>query len=92
MVTLMAQINKAEKDLVEVGQAIIEAEEEKDISTLSIAFPSARAIDGQRIAFLESEHPAHSVLGFISERRIPILRMERTEPSLEDLFVEVTEK
>jgi hypothetical protein len=32
------------------------------------------------------------VLRFVADQKIPILKIERTEPTLENLFMEVTRK
>jgi len=40
----------------------------------------------------ESEEDAMKVLQFISEQKLSILKIERKEPTLESLFMEVTAK
>ncbi len=42
--------------------------------------------------FSESSHTYAEILRFICDRNIPILKIERTEPTLESLFLEVIDK
>lgn len=68
----------------------LETATEADLDLLLQAFGGMRRCDGLRLAFFESDHPLHRVLGFVAERRLPIVRIEREEPTLESLFMEVT--
>ena len=45
-----------------------------------------------KVVFCESDLPASEVLRFVANHGITILKLERIEPTLEDLFMEVTEK
>ena len=69
----------------------IETERGVDISEMLSRFPKMRMVDG-RAVFAEDMHPVSEVLRFISERAMPILKIERLEPTLEDLFREVADK
>ncbi len=69
----------------------IETERGVDISEMLSRFSSMRTVDG-RVVFAEDKHQVSEVLKFISDRRVPILKIERLEPTLEDLFREVAEK
>ena len=71
---------------------LIETESEPDAEALLAAFPSSKRIDGCRLAVLEGTHPIAEVLRFIADRCIKIQRVERKEPDLEDVFMEVTSK
>ncbi len=71
---------------------VIETENDSDILILSETFPAMKKIAGNKVAFCENNHSAPDVLRFVADRHIPLLKMERSEPSLEDLFMEVTEK
>ena len=44
------------------------------------------------MTFLENDHAATDVLRFLADNRIPITKLERLEPTLETLFMEVTGK
>ena len=69
----------------------IETERAGDLSALVGAFPDMR-LDGSRAIFSEDKSPLPEVLTYLAERRVPILKLERREPTLEDLFREVADK
>ena len=56
------------------------------------AFPEAKEIDRNKVTFSENTYSASEILRFVADHRISLLKVERQEPSLEDLFMEVTEK
>ncbi len=70
----------------------IEAENGSDTVILQKAFPKAKIIDGNKVKFSEDSYSVSEVLRFIADNHISLLRIERLEPSLEELFMEVTEK
>lgn len=69
----------------------IEAEREEDIRLLQAAFPKMHA-EASGLRFLERDHAPDEVLRFLADHRISIVRLERVEPTLESLFMEVAEK
>lgn len=73
------------------NEYLIEVERPSDVSVLLSAFHGMRSAEDGRATFSEGEHTAAEVLRFVAEREIPIMRIERLEPSLEDLFMEVSE-
>ena len=74
------------------NEYMIETEIESDTVILKNAFPKAKEIDKNKVTFSEDKHSASEVLRFVADHRISLLKVERLEPSLEDLFMEVTEK
>ena len=48
--------------------------------------------DGEVLIFAGDEELMHRVLAFVLENKLPLAKIERTEPTLEALFVEVTGK
>ena len=66
----------------------IELEYPKDASILGQAFPFLRA-GGKRSFLLEEEERLPELLHFIADRKYPVIRIERQEAALEDLFMEV---
>ncbi len=71
---------------------ILEPEQESDLHRLRQAFPAFRAKDANQLLFCENETSGiFDVLRFVTEQRIPLLKMERAEPTLESLFMEVVE-
>ena len=71
---------------------LLETETEADRLLLRQAFPDMQATGGNQLTFRESEHSIFDLLRFVTDRRIPLLKVERAEPTLESLFMEVTRK
>lgn len=71
---------------------LLETEKETDVSIFQENFPRMRKISRNQLSFYESDYPMFSILRVIAERHIPILKLERVEPTLESLFMEVVEK
>jgi len=71
---------------------LIETERPSDAALLKAAFPEAKEIDQSKVILSEGRHSVSEVLRFVADQRISLLRVERLEPSLEDLFMGVTEK
>ena len=70
----------------------IEPENPADLCLLVETFPSMRQTGDRQLSFCESGSDIYDILRFVSERRIPLIKMERAEPTLESLFMEVTRK
>ena len=70
----------------------LETEKDADMMLLCENFPDMKPTGSNKITFCETDHSAFDVLGFVTERHIPILKFERMEPNLESLFMEVTQK
>ena len=74
------------------NEYVIETENDSDTVILRNAFPEVKKIDRNKVTFSENKYSVSEILRFVADRRISLLRVERLEPSLEDLFMEVTEK
>ena len=74
------------------NEYMIETENDSDTVILRNAFPEVKEIDRNKVTFSENKYSASEILGFVADHRISLLKVERLEPSLEDLFMEVTEK
>lgn len=74
------------------NEYVLELETVSGLQSVRTAFPGVRKMDGNKVRILEDEYPVADILRFIAEQGIAFIKMERLEPSLEDLFVEVTEK
>ena len=70
---------------------VLEAEAPEGISALTKAFPKVSRSGEKSATFCEREYPLADILRFAAEKQLPLIRLERLEPTLEDLFVEVTE-
>ena len=74
------------------NEYMIETENVSDTVILRNAFPEVKEIDRNKVTFSENKYSASEILRFVADHRISLLKVERLEPSLEDLFMEVTEK
>lgn len=70
----------------------LETENDADFLLLGQTFPKMKQIGRNKIVFCERDHTVFEVLRFVSDRHIAILKFERTEPTLESLFMEVARK
>lgn len=66
----------------------VEMEQLKDTDILRQAFPSLK-ISGKNSLLLEEAEQLPELLHFIADRKCPVVRIERQETALEDLFMEV---
>lgn len=71
---------------------LLETENDADMRKLIKAFPAMKQIDRNRLTFCESVLSAFDVLRFVSDQHIALLKFERVEPTLESLFMEVTQQ
>ena len=71
---------------------LLETENDADVLKLIQAFPSMKQLDRYQLTFCESVLCAFDVLRYVSEQHIALLKFERVEPTLESLFMEVTQK
>ena len=70
---------------------LLETQQPEAMALLQQTFPGIRA-QGQQLIFQEQENTLFDVLSFITDRKIPLLKLERLEPTLERVFMEVVEK
>ena len=71
---------------------MIETANEADRDAIRRAFPTVKAAEGNVLTCTERDTPVFDVLRFVADQRIPLLNWERSEPTLESLFMEVTKK
>ena len=70
----------------------LEVEHPEDAGVLLQTFAHLRQTEENQLVFHEKNHSVNQVLHFLADRSIPILKLERVEPTLESLFMEVTGK
>ena len=70
----------------------LEVEGEEAISALLQQFPHMHKAGQQTLTFLEKDHAFAQVLRFLADHSILPVKLERAEPTLESLFMEVTRK
>ena len=70
----------------------LETANEADRNAILRAFPTVKAAEGNVLTLTEQDTPVFDVLRFVADQQIPLLKWERSEPTLESLFMEVTKK
>ena len=80
----LSEIKKTYSD----GRYYVELLSFADISALIESIPSAERISETAVTVDGSEKSFFELTRVITERKLPVLRIERKEPTLEDLFVE----
>ncbi len=71
---------------------LLETQREEDLPAILQAFPAVRQTGKTRLVFLERDVTAFDVMRFLADQSIPMLKLERAEPTLESLFMEVARK
>ena len=70
---------------------LLELEDHRAVGPLLKAFKNLKQAGKCELIFREDGHTMFDLLTFITEKQIPILKLERMEPTLESLFMEVVE-
>lgn len=73
------------------NEFIIEIEKKEVTNTLTEAFSELQRTEENVFVFRGDENHFFDIMQYISENKIPIQKIERIEPTLESLFLEVTE-
>jgi ABC-2 type transport system ATP-binding protein len=71
---------------------LLETENNTALQQLLQAFPTMRQAEKNQLIFNESSCDVFDVMDFAAQQRIPLVKLERVEPTLESLFVEVAGK
>ena len=71
---------------------LLEVENNSDVAKIAEAFAECKPVGQTQLEFSEKEHTVHEVMEFITKEKLPVLKIERMEPSLESLFMEVVAK
>lgn len=71
---------------------LLETEQEQDMLLLLQSFPNLQQVGRNRLRFRENEQALSDILQFIVNRKVSLFKIEREEPTLESLFMEVVEK
>ena len=67
-------------------------ENEKDLNRVMQTFSQMKKIGNTQLEFMNDDQLLYNVLTFIANNKIQILKLERIEPTLESLFMEVIEE
>ena len=68
---------------------IIELEKVEDVAKLLQNFEECHVEEEKKVVFTDHENNMFPVMEYLSKNRISVVRMERMEPTLESLFLEV---
>lgn len=71
---------------------IVETEQKEDVDMLVKTFGDFQCREQNALVFHGSEERFFAIMQYVAENRIPIQKIERIEPTLESLFLEVTNK
>lgn len=71
---------------------LIEPQNREDIRRLTDHFQGCRVSEESKVIFREEKESVYEVMGYLAQNEIPVLCLERREPSLEALFMEVVKK
>ena len=71
---------------------LVETEDGEGMKALQKAFPDMHETGTNQLVFGEGNHVPADVLRFVADQAVPVVKIERVEPTLESLFVEVVEK
>ena len=80
------------KSMYRSNEYLLEAEKEDDWIALQHTFPGMVPKGYCQLSFREKTHSQLDVLRFITDNHIRLSKLERLEPSLEDLFLEVVDQ
>lgn len=86
-IALTGSLDEVRK-LKKASAVTVEMERPEDTKALQQTFPFLKAA-GKNILLLDEAGRLPELLHFIADRRCPIMRIERQEAALEDLFMEV---
>ena len=70
---------------------LVETISEEDAKRLCAKFAMVKPMGQTQVSFNGSEETLFQVLSFLTEQKIPVLKLERQEPTLESMFMEVLE-
>lgn len=80
------------KNISNTHEFIVETIKTEDAKCLSRTFDNIRKIEKSTLIFSGDQSKMFEVLAFITEHKISVSKIERVEPSLETLFMEIAAK
>lgn len=70
----------------------LETDSESEALNLLVRFPKMKRTGRCRIVFSENDYSPSDIMRHLADSNVSILKIERIEPTLEDLFMEVADK
>lgn len=80
------------KSVYRTDEYVLQTENEGSLLALVKGFDKIHRGENNTLSFRENEHSVYDVLRFIAEKRIELIKFEKSEPTLESLFMEVVKK
>lgn len=80
------------KSTYRTDEYVIETETEKEVAILKSSFPHLQLTGRTTLTFKENQHDFYDVMHFITTNKLSVLKIERVEPTLESMFMEVVQK
>ena len=77
------------KEKYRSDEYLLETETQEGIKAFGAAFPATH-INGHTLTFSEKDVSVFDIMRFSAENRIAVIKLDRIEPTLESLFLEVT--
>ena len=71
---------------------LVETDNDEGMHALQTVFPDMRQTGRNQLVFSEKDYAPGEVFRFVADHAVPVMKIERVEPTLESLFVEVVEK
>ena len=71
---------------------LLETENDADMLLLWQNFHGMQQTGKNQLVFCKNDYTVFNILRFVADRQILLLKLERKEPTLESLFMEVTRK
>ncbi len=80
------------KSIYRTDEYILETETPRELLILKDRFPLLHHIGNTQLQFSEREYSFFEIMHFIAENKLAVLKIERIEPTLESMFMEVVKK
>ena len=90
-VEIQGKISEIKKHFRKDGYEL-ETDSESEALNLLVRFPKMKRTGRCRIVFSENDYSPSDIMRHLADRNVSILKIERIEPTLEDLFMEVADK
>ena len=90
-VTIQGKLSDV-KSTYRSDEYLLEVERKEDIQALMQTFRSMHQKAEHTVSFHEKDHVLFDVLRFVTDSKLTLSKLERVEPTLESLFMEVVEE
>lgn len=90
-VTIQGKLSNV-KSTYRSDEYLLEVERKEDIQALMQTFHSMHQKAEHTVSFHEKDHVLFDVLRFVTDSKLTLSKLERVEPTLESLFMEVVEE